>query len=68
MRLVGILLLLGALAVATIGALWTIFAAMGGEWDICRGNDCTSGEILGLSVFAAGALVGWFAVRLIRSK
>ena len=68
MRLVGILLLLAALAVATIGALWTIFAVMGGEWDLCRGNECTSGEILGLTVLAAGALVGWFAVRLIGSR
>jgi hypothetical protein len=66
--LVGILLLLAALAAATIGALWTVFAIIGTEWDYCPNNDCIAGEIMGLALLAIGIVAGWVAIRLARSR
>jgi hypothetical protein len=66
--LMGILLLLAALAVAALGALWTIFAIVGTEWDYCPDNDCIAGEFMGLSLLAVGAAAGWAGSRLARGK
>jgi hypothetical protein len=66
-RAVGALLAAAALIVGGVGALWTIFALVGREWDYCpRGSDCIPGELVGLLLVAGAAIAGWLALRLVK--
>ena len=69
MRALGALLATAAAVVGGVGALWTILALVGREWDYCPGgNDCIPGELAGLTLLIGAAALAWLALRLVKSS
>jgi hypothetical protein len=63
------MIVLAAVVLGAIGALWTALAFIGREWDYCPGgSDCIAGELAGLTIAGIATFLGWVGLRLARSK
>jgi hypothetical protein len=66
-KLLGVLLLLVALAAGAIGVGWLFLDAIGSEWDYCRaGGDCIAGWKIGAGFTAVAVVAAVLAVALLR--
>jgi hypothetical protein len=66
-RAVGALLIAIALVVGAVAASWTLFRALGGEWDYCPGGgDCITAYWLTVPALVSAVALALVGVRMLR--
>jgi hypothetical protein len=62
----GLVLVVGALFVGAIGALWTSMKASGAEVEYCPGATCTSGWYLATALLVGAVALGAIGAAILR--